>query len=118
VHRRRAGAVRLADGAVPVLGVPDVRGVPARRVEPAERLRRHRVETGTNNPAELQTHIDGLREARAELDPGNPAGPILNEQIAGLERQIAEAVEPSASQPEVLAQSEDSGRLTARRTGW
>lgn len=76
------------------------------------------VETGTNNPAELQTHIDGLREARAELDPGNPAGPILDEQIAGRERQIAEAVEPSASQPEVLAQSEDSGRLTARRTGW
>lgn len=80
------------------------------------------MEVGTiaDEPAELQRQLEGLSTARAELGEGNLAGPILDEQIAAVERRIAEAAEPRESgvDVEVLAQSEDSGQLTARRTGW
>jgi len=63
--------------------------------------------------------LEGLRQARAELDEGNPAAPILDSQIEAAERRIAAAEAEARGEPEVLAQSEGGrGKLTARRTGW
>lgn len=73
----------------------------------------------TSDPVRLQRQLEGLTEARAELDEGNPAAPILDDQIAAVERRMADAADTGDGKAEVLAQSEDGrGRLTAQRTGW
>jgi hypothetical protein len=74
---------------------------------------------GTQDPAQLQRQLDGLRQARAELADSNPALPIIDRQIAGVERRMADAARATRGEPEVLAQSADGkSRLTAQRTGW
>ncbi|HEY6814189.1 MAG TPA: DUF3667 domain-containing protein [Croceibacterium sp.] len=74
-------------------------------------------EMGTG--AQLQKQLDGLREARSELADDNPAVPIIDRQIEGIERRISEEATEARGEPEGLAQSEDGGStLTPRRTGW
>ena len=74
---------------------------------------------GPQDPAQLRRQLDGLRQARAELADGNPAVPILEGQIAGVEARIANADRAARGAPEVLAQSPDGkGRLTVERSGW
>jgi hypothetical protein len=74
---------------------------------------------GTADPVQLQRQLDGLEQARRELADGNPAAPILDAQIEGIERRMANAEREARGEPEVLAQSKDGGsRLTARRSGW
>ena len=69
--------------------------------------------------AQLQKQLDGLRQARAELAPDNPATPIIDSQIAGVEERLANAQREARGEPEVLAQSDDgTSRLTMRRSGW
>jgi hypothetical protein len=69
--------------------------------------------------AQLQKQLDGLRQARGELADDNPAVPILDKQIEGVERRMANAAREARGEPEVLAQSEDgNSRLTVRRSGW
>ena len=73
----------------------------------------------TDNPVQLQKQLDGLEEARRELSDGNPAAPILDRQIEGIERRMANAARVARGEPEVLAQSADGkSRLTAQRSGW
>ncbi len=74
---------------------------------------------GSQDPAQLQKQLDGLQQARKELEDDNPAAPVLDAQIDAIkERQRAEARE-ARGEPEVLAQSGDGkSRLTAKRTGW
>ena len=81
------------------------------------------LEAPANDPAKLQRQLDGLIQARAELEEGNPARPILDDQIEAARRRIAEAAEAETAERgsgdvEVLAQSEGAGRLSAQRTGW
>jgi hypothetical protein len=74
---------------------------------------------GTQDPAQIQKQLDGLRQARGELADGNPAAPILDGQIAAIERRMANAARVARGEPEVLAQSEDGkSKITAQRTGW
>lgn len=73
----------------------------------------------SSDPAQLQKQLDGLKQARGELADGNPAAPILDGQIAAIERRIANQARVARGEPEVLAQSEDGkSRITAQRTGW
>jgi len=73
----------------------------------------------SNDPAQLHKQLDGLRQARGELADGNPAAPILDNQIAAIERRMANQTRAARGEPEVLAQSEDGkSRITAQRTGW
>jgi hypothetical protein len=74
---------------------------------------------GSQDPATLRKQLDGLEQARAQLAAGNPAAPILDSQIAAIERRIANAERVARGEPEVLAQSGDGrSKLTAQRTGW
>jgi hypothetical protein len=75
--------------------------------------------SATQDPAQLRKQLDGLQQARDELADGNPAAPILDRQIEGIERRMANAERLARGEPEVLAQSPDGkSRLTAQRTGW
>jgi hypothetical protein len=74
---------------------------------------------GTADPAQLDKQLDGLKQARGRLADGNPAAPILDNQIAAIERRIADRAREARGEPAVLAQSADGkSRLTARRSGW
>lgn len=71
------------------------------------------------SPEQLQKQLEGLQQARGELPDGNPAAPIIDRQIAGVERRIANIDLRERGEPEVVAQSADgTSRLTSRRTGW
>ena len=77
------------------------------------------INAGSGNPAQLQQQLDGLKQARGQLDAGNPAVPILDRQIEGVERRMANAERAARGEPEVLAQSADgNSKVTAQRTGW
>jgi hypothetical protein len=74
---------------------------------------------GSNDPAALQKQLDALKDARAELADENPAAPVLDSQIEGIEERIDDLAREARGEPEVLAEGANGrGRLTAQRTGW
>jgi hypothetical protein len=59
-----------------------------------------------------------IKEARAEMGSGNPAAPILDAQIAAMEKDLGARAKPQPGDKVVLAQSESkAGRITAQYTG-
>ncbi len=69
--------------------------------------------------AQLDKQLDGLKQARAELADDNPAAPIIDRQIEGVEDRIANEARAARGEKEVLAESDDGkSRITAQRTGW
>ena len=81
------------------------------------------VQIGSGDaPAKARKELAGLKEARAEMGKGNPAAPILDAQIAGLEKGMATAQQEAKDGKVVLAQSAKtdtkvSSKLTYQRTG-
>jgi hypothetical protein len=80
------------------------------------------VQTIGNNatdPERADRQVEGLRTARREMGEGNPATPILDNQIAALEREVANRAADDSGEAEVLEQSEGArSKLAAQRTGW
>jgi hypothetical protein len=73
----------------------------------------------TLDPAQLRQQLDGLEQTRDQLGDDNPAAPVLDRQIAAIERRLAAQAREARGEPEILAQSADGrSRITAQRTGW
>jgi len=59
-----------------------------------------------------------LKQARSKMDSGNPAAPILDAQIAGLEKELGADAKAKPGDTVVLAQNKTGkGRITTRYTG-
>jgi hypothetical protein len=80
---------------------------------------------GQDDPASVRKELADLKDARAAMGSGNPAAPIIDSQIAALEKDLAAGPEPVA-QPTpkpgdrvVVAQDETGKtRISTRYTGY
>jgi hypothetical protein len=69
--------------------------------------------------AKAQDDLAGLRQARSRMGSGNPAAPIIDAQIARLEKELGDKGQPKPGDKVVLAQNKAKGsRLTAEYTGY
>jgi hypothetical protein len=72
----------------------------------------------TGDAASSREELANLKEARSEMGSGNPAAPILDAQIAALEKGLRAETKPKPGDKIVLAQNEaQNGRVTAEYTG-
>jgi hypothetical protein len=65
-----------------------------------------------------RSDLADLKAARAEMGGGNPAAPILDAQIAAMEKDLGARAKPQPGDKVVLAQNDSkAGRVTAEYTG-
>jgi len=69
-------------------------------------------------PGDARQELADLKNARKQMGAGNPAAPIVDAQIAALQKQLGEKASPVPGDEVVLAENAGKGsRLTARYTG-
>ncbi|MGZ3234310.1 MAG: DUF3667 domain-containing protein [Croceibacterium sp.] len=69
--------------------------------------------------AKSQEYLAQLKAARAKMGKDNPATPILDVQIAGIEKKLGPNAVPKRGDTVVLAQNKAKGtRITSRYTGY
>jgi len=72
-----------------------------------------------DDPATEQKELADLKDARASMSSANPAAPILDAQIAGLEKRLRGESPAKPGDTVVLAQNKSGkSRLTSRYTGY
>lgn len=69
--------------------------------------------------AKSQEDLAELKAARSKMGAGNPAAPIIDAQIAALEKGLGANAKPKKGDTVVLAQNKaNGGRITSRYTGY
>ena len=121
LHPGRARAFRFADGAVPVLGVPDVRGDQRRSAASIEAPGDPQLDAGANAEVSVKQSRENLSRQLAKLDEqiaeakaaGKNTGDLRGERanVAGLLRFMEGG-------PSVLSGAETRGKLLGFETGW
>ena len=78
------------------------------------------VQIGSDEAADQSRNdLAELKRARSKMGSGNPAAPILDAQIAGLEKELGADAKAKPGDTVVLAQNKTGeGRITTRYTGY
>jgi hypothetical protein len=72
-----------------------------------------------DDPAAERKELADLKDARASMGDGNPGSPIVDAQIARLEKELAASPKPKPGDTVVVAQNKGGkGRITSRYTGY
>ncbi|HEY7807205.1 MAG TPA: DUF3667 domain-containing protein [Croceibacterium sp.] len=73
---------------------------------------------GARSPTELRQELADLKDARAKMGPGNPASPLIEVQIARLQKELGERTVPKPGDRVTLAGNPaKAAKLTAQYTG-